>query len=234
MSRILIILMLLIQWNLLSQEKKEVWWGFGVEGSRYTYIREDINETPMDETKANGTLSVGLKAHRYAFKPERKIGSWLSLDIKIPFRSIVDGKVEIIEAEEGSIQALTNINIGLGFRSHTNKAFSIYGGIGFHTYLSYLHAYTLFSSPVLEEARDTEIEQYDIALGIGAELGVRQKIGDNSYLMFGSTFSRDVYSYQDTKVLIEQDPPIRYIAVGEVPQYKALNISPHLTFGWQY
>ncbi|MDC7223121.1 MAG: hypothetical protein PQJ60_05225 [Spirochaetales bacterium] len=231
---LIVFLSLFFLGSLFSQSRWDIWWSSGVNFGLYAYTRENIVETSTDEAEPNGTLSLGLKTHCFVFKSGRNIGLWANLDFRIPFKSLVEGELATIDAQEGSIQVLSNLGLGLGFRFPLGSKIILYGGAGAHLYFSYLHAYTLYSSPLLAEESQTEIEQYDLSLGWGGEAGVRLNWGRKFYLMAGTDFSRDYDSYQDTFVYIDQDPPINYISVGPVPDFNAWQLSPYLTFGFSY
>ncbi|MDC7231926.1 MAG: hypothetical protein PQJ58_01745 [Spirochaetales bacterium] len=231
---ILLLLIILPGYVLSARENKDVWWITGLNGGVYSYIREDIPETEIDETLPGGNISLGLKTQRFAFKPDKLVGSWGSMDFRIPFLSIVEGEVKQVEALEGSIQVMGNINIGVGLRSPGNKALSFYGGLGLHTYLSYLHAYTLLSTPLLDDPVKTEIEQFDTAFGLGAEIGMKLNTKGRLFFVAGSGLAWDFLSWQDSRVHVEFDPPVNQKTRGLVKDYMALEITPHISLGLEY
>lgn len=175
-------------------------------------------------------LIISLLTNSLSAQDSNSVGSWLSLDLRVPFLSIVDGRVKTVKAQKGSIQMVSNLGLGVGLRYRPSDIVEFYGGVGGHIYLSYLHAYTLYSSPLLTDEFQTEIEQYYISLGPGSELGVRIHIGQNAFISIGCDFAWDIYAWQDTHVVIEDDPVIYYDAKGVVPGYSAFHISPSITW----
>ncbi|MDC7240741.1 MAG: hypothetical protein PQJ50_10310 [Spirochaetales bacterium] len=232
MKCIPIILLFFLSAIVFAKENKDVWWSLGFEGVVYSFVREDLPETPQNESKPNGTLSLGLKTQRYSFKPDKKLGSWLSFSFRIPRKAIVEGEIGPFDALEGSMQVLADLNLGLGFRTINNSPISFYGGCGVHVYFSYLNAFTMME--VLSTNTETEILQYDLALGIGGELGMKIDFGRKLFMMTGTGLACDFYSYQDSRVDIPFNPPIVFKTKGSVPDYMALSLSPHISFGIQY
>jgi len=233
--KILILVFLLFHTGFLfAQEDKNNWNITGLETAIYTYVREDIKETEYDEALPGGNIAFGLKTQMFSFKPDRALGHWISVDFRIPFRAIVEGEVEVVDALPGSIQMLGNINFGLGFRSYNKGFLSFYGGLGLHTYLSYLHAFTILSTSVSEDDLEIEILQYDSAFGLGAEIGLRLNTKGKIFFVIGSGFSWDFYSYQNSRVLVEFDPPVDIETIGSVPNYTAFDMSPHVSIGIEY